>query len=1502
MFDVEKMLREAEERDRQRGISIPGKSAYGGGLSARPLTKPENTREKFLAMNSGANRVKQENLAIRQNSLNPEVKINPFQRIGSGIEAIGRTFVGAPAVLASTAAKNVSDSFNTLNNPEGAEAKRQADLAQARVTAALRMGGVPQNAARQPQPSEELKTLQSSAKDARIVNASTPADPNSFGARQLRAANQAAQRATEGSGPVGQFLGGTAISIGQNVATLPLAFVSPALPLAAMGTIAAGQKTHELSERGVGSGEAITRGMASGLIEAATEKVPLDNLFKIANTRAGKDTIKNILKQSGIEATEEAAAYVANYIADAAANDPEAHFSLQEMALSALGGAISGGLMGSGASLYNTLSNPSGQPQAVQVKQPSTEAQTTTPPLALPSPTDFYASPNGEIKTDLKRTVKAPKYAEANTGAFQPLALPAPKDFYAAPNGMIKTNLRPTLHAPSFNSEYFVESPFMRAQSQETNPVYSPVNAVQMIPRPEPVQKEPLRGARYRAVNSIYPNQEAAPVYSPVQPRQVLTPNPLQAAAPAQASKPKIEPIPLTSTKATPQAKSDVPGMNANQFINPVVRETAKEAGAIGRQLYRQMVSGQAPLERMAQVQTEINPDASTANELIQQVRNVSGTVEYVLEDALVDKMGNPMDVSWKEIVNMPEAELRQLDEYMQHKHNIDRQAQGKPVLEATAQESAAKVAQMDAANPNLAKKSQQIQEFWDKFMQEWVIKGNLLSPEQYQAMRRMYPNYIPTFRVDKDISDASHVASGRQIGTSKTIKRAKGGTSEVKAFEDNFAEQMRKFIKAERKNELFLNLADFARNSPKEAAPYAKIVPSDTNVDISDGYNAFVDDLDVKSLQEVKKGIYRVTAFENGRPVSIDVSQEVFDALNDLLNPKIGFGQQVGRVITSVPKSLITGTNPFFAVTNIVRDVQTGYVNSITDKRTFIGYLADLGKAANDMKNNTADWQLYRANGGARSGFFQNNKGFKESLKEPKGLAPRALKKTSDIFAWPGEKSEQVARFAEFQNGLQKYGRTSEGIKKAMQAAADVTVNFSRSGPTMKAVDSWVMYANAQMQGLDKMRRQIASHPVQTARRAAESVAIVSSILFFVNFKNPHFDDLDETVKDEYFLIPNLSDRDENGYARTFYRLPKSREYGVLLGGLLERSFEAADGKEDAFDGYMGSLAKSFAFANPATENALAPILYNLPQNKSWTGAAIVPQSMESLEPKYQYDYSTSEIAKALGNQLNRSPKKIDYVLDQYSGIVGDIALPLVTGTNRNLTDRFKAVANPISRKFIADPLYSSAPVGKLYDAIDEAKSVADTKYFVEDVPKAMVTPEKKRHWFLNKIADDISELRKQERELLAGKGKESEVRAIRQQINDLARNAKKRSEAFEEAYRAVHNTLTPIEQTPEFQKLTLEDKGKVWDDLDTYATAMAYDGNDAPKWVSEANSALDKGVPIAEYFMFRPMALNTKSDKDSFGKAISDSRKYKIIDYLNKRKLSPIQRNYLYGLEYKE
>lgn len=157
----------------------------------------------------------------------------------------------------------------------------------------------------------------------------------------------------------GKLLAQAVLSGAQMVPGLAVsALATPAAGAAVMGLQAAGAKTGELRSRGVSAGEALARGLVSGGIEGATEKIPIGNLLKIVKGSGGATFLKNIAKQAGIEATEESACYALNFLADKAAQDPEAKFSLAELAENAAVGAISGGAFGGLGSLAATVNHP----------------------------------------------------------------------------------------------------------------------------------------------------------------------------------------------------------------------------------------------------------------------------------------------------------------------------------------------------------------------------------------------------------------------------------------------------------------------------------------------------------------------------------------------------------------------------------------------------------------------------------------------------------------------------------------------------------------------------------------------------------------------------------------------------------------------------------------------------------------------------------------------------------------------------------------------------------------------------------------------------------------------------------------------------------------------------------------------------------------------------------------------------------------------------------------
>lgn len=145
--------------------------------------------------------------------------------------------------------------------------------------------------------------------------------------------------------------------------------VAEAFSLAVMGTGAASDATLEARERGLDSNQAFLLGSIAGLAEILTEKVSLETLLDPEKSLAKGQIKKYILKNMGAEGSEEAASDLINTVADLVISSDKAELrqrvneliaegksegeaygiALMELggqvALDALGGAISGGVM-----------------------------------------------------------------------------------------------------------------------------------------------------------------------------------------------------------------------------------------------------------------------------------------------------------------------------------------------------------------------------------------------------------------------------------------------------------------------------------------------------------------------------------------------------------------------------------------------------------------------------------------------------------------------------------------------------------------------------------------------------------------------------------------------------------------------------------------------------------------------------------------------------------------------------------------------------------------------------------------------------------------------------------------------------------------------------------------------------------------------------------------------------------------------------------------------------
>lgn len=287
------------------------------------------------------------------------------KRLKSGAESVGKGIAGSLLSLSETGRQFLrNNSMDRWGSVIKANAS-QADALRAKLALAEQGEGNPEWGTVQ-----ELRNRLAAAEGAeqRLKTERTTVDPNLPGQTLLRESREAAAEATRGLSGADKLLANTVLSMGQTAPGIALSFVpgiGPALGLGLMGAQAAGSKAGELNEQGVNASEAFTRGLISGGIESLTEKLPMDQILKLVKGAGGTAFLKNVAKQAGLEASEETVSYLGNLIADKAAQDPNAKFSMQDLLETAAIGGLSGAAFGGiGSAIGSVGTRDATAPQA----------------------------------------------------------------------------------------------------------------------------------------------------------------------------------------------------------------------------------------------------------------------------------------------------------------------------------------------------------------------------------------------------------------------------------------------------------------------------------------------------------------------------------------------------------------------------------------------------------------------------------------------------------------------------------------------------------------------------------------------------------------------------------------------------------------------------------------------------------------------------------------------------------------------------------------------------------------------------------------------------------------------------------------------------------------------------------------------------------------------------------------------------------------------------------
>lgn len=827
---------------------------------------------------------------------------------------------------------------------------------------------------------------------------------------------------------------------------------------------------------------------------------------------------------------------------------------------------------------------------------------------------------------------------------------------------------------------------------------------------------------------------------------------------------------------------------------------------------------------------------------------NATAEGQYAIGVAQTDNNGNKIGKSvleiWKPIEDA--GKEREFSLYLLHKHNIDRFKQGKPVFgeNVTDENSKQEVKKYETENPEFKHWAQDIYTYNKNQLQNMVDAG-LTSVEAQEYLNDTYSNYV---RINRDIKGNSTLIGTKDgLKVNAPIKKAKGGNQDILPLKESMAQQTIQVKKAIRQNLLGLELK--------------KTLGNGENIENFDSNNYLKNENDTNFRDYLEKnsdGKYYFTIFDKGTPTKMEIDEGLYNSLKS--EQRKQFEDTIVfkgiQKASSIHRSLLTVDNPLFVLTNFFKDIGDAPLNSKYPVKFYPNYV----RAIKEWKTNGKYKQMYQALGGMQNTYFDYEKG----LQGHKNL------KFLDKINGMNEAIEQLPRLAEFISTIESGGSKME----AMYNAAEITTNFKRGGNLAKTLNrNGAIFLNASIQGASKQIRNFSGqNGVRGYINILSKVAILGIMPSLLNDllldDDEEYKDLPDYVKDTYYLF-----KTKDG---TFIRIPKGRVLSVF-GALGRRTKEYIDGEEDAFKGFGELLANQIAPNNPLENNVFTPIA-SVKTNISWNGSPIVSSALENELPKNQYDEKTDEISKWLGEKFNLSPKKINYILDQYSGGIGDVILPFFTSYAESKAPKLIA---PLVSKFTVDSTVTNKNLGDFYDLSDEYTKKSNS---IEATER-----EKLISKYLTEKSKEISELSKKKKEIQASKLKDKEkydkAAKIQAEINSIAKETLQQYKQVKEYsnYAKVSNKEYYINSKGEWQKVREE----IADDLNMLGMNE-----------SEKNIYYKSYLKLNSYKEEYEKSIEKLSENDTEEKyKFMNIKREKICNEIKKLKLPDEQKAYIYS-----
>jgi len=380
-----------------------------------------------------------------------------------------------------------------------------------------------------------------------------------------------------------------------------------------------------------------------------------------------------------------------------------------------------------------------------------------------------------------------------------------------------------------------------------------------------------------------------------------------------------------------------------------------------------------------------------------------------------------------------------------------------------------------------------------------------------------------------------------------------------------------------------------------------------------------------------------------------------------------IGFASRVA-------KAGITGVNLAFSVPNVVRDVKTLAMTSKAGVRNPLKHPGDLGRIVKlwveslvSQSNQDPHFREFLESGAAFSTLQSN-------------LTPEyftRMKRTTNFnplywAAQVNQKMEQATKLASFRLGRE---RGMSGAEAAWETRTfGGSPDFGKRGTQGAVWNALFLYFNARVQGTLQSVQGGTRDPMRLGYMLAAYTAAALALQAWNNgFEdeegNKEFDRVTDQERQQYqvILLPGTEQKADGSVRHQAVKIPKSHFEQLWFNPVQETIARLFGGKVDLaqtgldfasnltpISGQIrrGSVARDVVFGGVSSLNPLLKEgIEQFSNFDTYRKRPLVPERLKRVDPRYQYNATTSEAAKRAGKVTGVSPLRLEHAARSFGG-----------------------------------------------------------------------------------------------------------------------------------------------------------------------------------------------------------------------------------------------------------